>query len=163
MPHLNDYVATRFISGSWKLVCFGLILAGAGLGLGLLSQPSHASQNYDWKITQLERRLDQLDRQVNTVERRLMQVENRGASSPAPGPAAPTADIRNLEARELYLIERLDLLQQQLKNHQQMLLELQKKLEGQAATTPPASTPAEEKKAPAKKPRKNSLRGQPDN
>jgi len=122
-----------------------------GLLLGTLIRPSEAAQNYEYRITAMERQLNQMQFTFSQLDRRISQIENQTYSARTqPAPSHPSTSDVGASINE----RRIDELQSQLQTQGKMITELYKMIDGKQ------KPPAKEEKSDEKK--KPSLAAKPN-
>ena len=137
-----------------------LFLVGIfGLLLGTLIRPSEAAQNYEYRITNLERQLNQIQFTYNQLDRRISQIENQTytARTQPSASQATSSDVNALAEDNRLANRRIDELQNQVQTQAKMINELHQMITGKK--TPAKDEKPDEKQDPKKKP---SLAGKPN-
>jgi TolA-binding protein len=109
----------------------------------LLATPTHSSQDLNYRLMTIERRLDQLQYRVDAMER-FQQTQSLNATSANITPAA----VLELQRQQISLAEQAVTMQKQMLEMQKTIDRLSEKLGGQ-------------EKKPEEKPKPRSLNGKP--
>jgi len=132
-------------TNSGRIIVLTFLVGIFGLLLGTLIRPSEAAQNYEIRISSVERQLNQMQFTFTQLDRRISQIENQSygartqpAPSQQPGASEVGASINE---------RRIDELQSQLQTQGKMITELYKMIEGKQK--PPAKEEQDEKKKPS--------------
>src|SRR6266404_1489745 len=82
-------------AGRVRIIGLSLLVGMFGLLLGTLIRPSEAAQNYEYRITAVERQLNQMQFNFSQLDRRISQIENQAYSARTqPAPSQPaTSDV----------------------------------------------------------------------
>lgn len=148
--------------GHVRLVVIMLLIGLFGLLFGTLIRPSEAAQNLEFRISNVERRLDQIQFTFNTLDRRISQLENQAISAPRTSAGQTSSGAVGMEQHEELTNKRIDELQSQVQIQAKMIEELHKMIDGKgkpAADKPKTDKPTDDKKDTTKKP---SLAGYPN-
>ena len=114
-----------------------------GLLLGTLIRPSEAAQNYEYRISTLERQLSQMQFTFNQLDRRISQIENQTYNARTqPAPSQPSTSDTGSSLAE----RRIDELQNQLQTQGKMITELYKMIDSKQKQPTKEEKPDEKKK-----------------
>jgi|SRR5882724_1805109 len=128
-----------------RIIGLSLLVGTFGLLLGTLIRPSEAAQNYEYRISALERQLNQMQFTFTQMDRRISQIENQAYSARAqPTPSQPATSDTTGSLNE----RRIDELQSQLQTQGKMINELYKMI-GDKQKQPAKEEKPDEKKKPA--------------
>jgi len=151
-PVIKNLSRVRIIGLLFLVGIFGLLM-------GTLIRPSEAAQNYEYRISALERQMNQIQFNYNQLDRRISQIENQTYSSRTqPATSQATSPEINALAEDNRLAnQRINELQSQLQIQAKMINELHQMVTGKK--TPSKDEKPDENQDTKKKP---SLAGKPN-
>src|SRR5437764_1130937 len=142
----QDSKSSSFTTGRIRIIGLMFVIGIFGLLVGTLIRPSEAAQNYEYRVSALERQLNQMQFNYTQLDRRISQLENQAYTTRSqPAPSQPsTSDVGGSISER-----RIDELQSQVQTQGKMIGELYKLIDGNKQKQPSKEEKPDEKKKPS--------------